>query len=81
TDHVVSVVGWNANTDLAVASGLEIDSNFGGYGVNTELEARSTVWLVGDAAFLCDIKLVRRRMEHSYHAVVSGRLAGENNTG
>ncbi|EFX72634.1 hypothetical protein DAPPUDRAFT_254132 [Daphnia pulex] len=26
TDHVVAVVGWDANTDLAVASGLEIYS-------------------------------------------------------
>jgi hypothetical protein len=36
----------DANTDLAVASGLEIDSNFGGYRVNAELEARSNVWVV-----------------------------------
>ncbi|EFX87827.1 hypothetical protein DAPPUDRAFT_43230, partial [Daphnia pulex] len=72
TDHVVSVVGWDAKTDLAVASGLEIDPNFGGYRVNTELEARWTVWLAGDAAFFCDSKLGRRRMEHHHHAVVSG---------
>ncbi|XP_046456123.1 uncharacterized protein LOC124203490 [Daphnia pulex] len=35
----------------------------------------------GDVAFFCDIKLGRRRMEHHHFAVVSGRLAGENNTG
>ena len=46
TDHVVVAVGLDANTDLAVASGLEIDSNFGGYRVNAELEARSNVWVV-----------------------------------
>jgi hypothetical protein len=36
----------NANTDLAIASDFEIDSNFGGYRVNAELEARSIVQLV-----------------------------------
>ncbi|XP_046445913.1 uncharacterized protein LOC124195517 [Daphnia pulex] len=35
----------------------------------------------GDVAFFCDIKLGRRPMEHHHFAVVSGRLAGENNTG
>ncbi|EFX61425.1 hypothetical protein DAPPUDRAFT_67988, partial [Daphnia pulex] len=72
SNYVVAVVGWDATTELAVASGLEIDPNFGGYRVNTELEARSTVWLAGDAAFFCDSKLGRRRMEHHHHAVVSG---------
>ncbi|XP_046450087.1 apoptosis-inducing factor 1, mitochondrial-like isoform X2 [Daphnia pulex] len=81
TDHVVVAVGLDANTDLAVASGLEIDSNFGGYRVNAELEARSNVWVAGDAACFYDIKLGRRRVEHHDHAVVSGRLAGENMTG
>lgn len=35
----------------------------------------------GDAACFYDIKLGRRRVEHHDHAVVSGRLAGENMTG
>jgi programmed cell death 8 (apoptosis-inducing factor) len=30
-NRVVAAVGWDANTDLAVAFGLEINSNFGGY--------------------------------------------------
>jgi programmed cell death 8 (apoptosis-inducing factor) len=47
TQPTTYVVGWDANTDLAVASGLEIYSNFGGYRVNAELEARPNVWLVG----------------------------------
>ncbi|XP_057367402.1 apoptosis-inducing factor 1, mitochondrial-like isoform X2 [Daphnia carinata] len=81
TDHVVVAVGLDANTDLAIASGLEIDPNFGGYRVNAELEARSNVWVAGDAACFYDIKLGRRRVEHHDHAVVSGRLAGENMTG
>ncbi|EFX69930.1 hypothetical protein DAPPUDRAFT_257842 [Daphnia pulex] len=55
--------------------------DFGGYRVNTELEARSNVWLAGDVTFFCDIKLSRCCMEHYHHAVVSGRWAGENYTG
>lgn len=35
----------------------------------------------GDASCFYDIKLGRRRVEHHDHAVVSGRLAGENMTG
>lgn len=35
----------------------------------------------GDAACFYDIRLGRRRVEHHDHAVVSGRLAGENMTG
>ncbi|EFX74547.1 hypothetical protein DAPPUDRAFT_251731 [Daphnia pulex] len=35
----------------------------------------------GDVTFFCDIKLGRCCMEHDHHAVGSGRLAGENNTG
>jgi programmed cell death 8 (apoptosis-inducing factor) len=39
------------------------------------------VWVAGDAASFYDIVLGRRRVEHHDHAVVSGRLAGENMTG
>merc|ERR1712080_384011 len=35
----------------------------------------------GDAASFYDVQLGRRRVEHHDHAVVSGRLAGENMTG
>lgn len=35
----------------------------------------------GDAACFYDVKLGRRRVEHHDHAVVSGRLAGENMAG
>lgn len=35
----------------------------------------------GDAACFFDPKLGRRRLEHHDHAVVSGRLAGENMVG
>uniref|UniRef100_A0A8C3DSL8 Apoptosis-inducing factor 1, mitochondrial n=1 Tax=Corvus moneduloides TaxID=1196302 RepID=A0A8C3DSL8_CORMO len=81
TDHIVAAVGLEPNVELAKSAGLEVDSNFGGFRVNAELQARSNIWVAGDAACFYDIKLGRRRVEHHDHAVVSGRLAGENMTG
>ncbi|KAG6924835.1 apoptosis inducing factor, mitochondria associated 1, partial [Chelydra serpentina] len=81
TDHIVAAVGLEPNVELAKSAGLEVDSDFGGFRVNAELQARSNIWVAGDAACFYDIKLGRRRVEHHDHAVVSGRLAGENMTG
>ncbi|XP_063859566.1 apoptosis-inducing factor 1, mitochondrial-like [Scylla paramamosain] len=81
TDHVVVAVGLEPNVELAYSSGLEVDNDHGGFRVNAELEARSNLWVAGDAACFYDIKLGRRRVEHHDHAIVSGRLAGENMTG
>ncbi|XP_018432456.1 PREDICTED: apoptosis-inducing factor 1, mitochondrial [Nanorana parkeri] len=81
TDHIVATVGLEPNTELAKSAGLELDADFGGYRVNAELQARNNVWVAGDAACFYDIKLGRRRVEHHDHAVVSGRLVGENMTG
>ncbi|CAF0868345.1 unnamed protein product [Rotaria sordida] len=80
-DHVVVAVGIEPNTDLAKFAGLEIDPNQGGFLVNAELQARHNIWVAGDAASFYDIKLGRRRVEHYDHAIVSGKLAGENMTG
>lgn len=80
-DYVIPAVGVEPNVDLALSSGLEIDDVHGGFRVNAELEARTDVWVAGDAACFYDLKLGRRRVEHHDHAVVSGRLAGENMTG
>ncbi|XP_071949729.1 apoptosis-inducing factor 1, mitochondrial-like [Antedon mediterranea] len=80
-DHVVVAVGLEPNVELSKSSGLELDDIHGGYRVNAELEARTNVWAAGDVACFYDIKLGRRRVEHHDHAVVSGRLAGENMTG
>ncbi|KAF0292040.1 Apoptosis-inducing factor 1, mitochondrial [Amphibalanus amphitrite] len=80
-DHVVVSVGLEPRTELAATSGLEVDDKHGGYRVNAELEARSNLWVAGDAACFFDVQLGRRRVEHHDHAVVSGRLAGENMTG
>ncbi|XP_065834514.1 apoptosis-inducing factor 1, mitochondrial-like isoform X2 [Oscarella lobularis] len=81
-DHVIVAVGIGVENDLAATSGLEVDSKDGGFHVNAELQAASNIWVAGDAACFYDFKLgCRRRVEHHDHAVVSGRLAGENMTG
>ncbi|XP_044737595.1 apoptosis-inducing factor 1, mitochondrial isoform X2 [Chrysoperla carnea] len=80
-DHVILAVGVEPNTDLANVSNLEVDPEVGGFVVNAELEARSNLYVAGDCACFYDTKLGRRRIEHHDHAVVSGRLAGENMTG
>ncbi|KYQ60141.1 Apoptosis-inducing factor 1, mitochondrial [Trachymyrmex zeteki] len=80
-DQVIVAVGVQPNTDLATTSNLETDPKIGGFLVNAELEARSNLWVAGDAACFYDVKLGRRRVEHHDHAVTSGRLAGENMTG
>ncbi|KAI0240965.1 Apoptosis-inducing factor 1, mitochondrial [Lamellibrachia satsuma] len=80
-DHIVVAVGLQPNVELSENAGLEVSQEHGGFLVNAELEARSNVWVAGDAACFYDIKLGRRRVEHHDHAVVSGRLAGENMTG
>lgn len=79
--HVIVCIGIEPNTELATSAGLEIDPEQGGFRVNSELQARSDIWVAGDAACFYDVKLGRRRVEHHDHAVVSGRLAGENMTG
>ncbi|XP_034942342.1 apoptosis-inducing factor 1, mitochondrial [Chelonus insularis] len=80
-DQVIVAIGADANTEIADTSGLEVEPNIGGFLVNAELEARRDLWVAGDAACFYDIKLGRRRVEHHDHAVISGRLAGENMTG
>ncbi|KAF7272258.1 apoptosis inducing factor [Rhynchophorus ferrugineus] len=80
-DFVVVAVGVEPNTDFAEKSRLEVDPELGGYLVNTELQARSDLYVAGDCCCFYDPRLGRRRIEHHDHAVVSGRLAGENMAG
>jgi programmed cell death 8 (apoptosis-inducing factor) len=80
-DFVVQAIGSEPNTELAKFGSLEIDSKHGGLVVNAELEARSNLYAAGDVACFYDPRLGRRRVEHHDHAVVSGRLAGENMVG
>ncbi|KAF7405262.1 hypothetical protein HZH66_004168 [Vespula vulgaris] len=74
----------NEKLSLILSDGNVIDADqviVGGFLVNAELEARSNLWVAGDAACFYDVRLGRRRVEHHDHAVISGRLAGENMTG
>ncbi|XP_066259288.1 apoptosis-inducing factor 1, mitochondrial [Euwallacea similis] len=80
-DFVVVTTGVEPNTQLAEKSDLEVDPELGGYLVNTELQARTDLYVAGDSACFYDSRLGRRRIEHHDHAVVSGRLAGENMAG
>lgn len=80
-DNVIQAVGSAPDVKLAKDAGLEIDPKNGGFVVNAELEARSNLYAAGDVACFYDPKLGRRRVEHHDHAVVSGRLAGENMVG
>lgn len=75
---VVECVGSEPEEELARASGLELHPELGGVLVNAELQARSDLFAAGDVACFYDEALGRRRVEHHDHAVVSGRLAGEN---
>jgi programmed cell death 8 (apoptosis-inducing factor) len=80
-DEVVVAVGIEPSIELAKKARLEVDPVKGGILVNAELEARTDLWVAGDVASFYDVVLGRRREEHHDHAVVSGRLAGENMTG
>lgn len=45
-DHVVVAVGSAPDTTLGRESGLEIETNHGGYLVNAELSARNNLYVV-----------------------------------
>jgi len=45
-DHVIMAVGAKPNTELATDAGLEIDSKLDGYLVNSELQARTDLYIV-----------------------------------
>jgi len=77
--HVVfAPTHLDGNVELAKESGLEIDIKCGGVMVNSEMMARTDVYVAGDTASYPDKVLGRRRMQsydHSYH---SGALAASN---
>lgn len=45
-DKVVVAIGVTPNTQMAELSDLETDPDFGGFLVNTELQARSNLFIV-----------------------------------
>jgi apoptosis-inducing factor 1 len=80
-DLVLQAIGSEPNVELAKDAMLEIDKTLGGFVVNAELEARTNLYAAGDVACFYDPRFGRRRVEHHDHAVVSGRLAGDNMVG
>lgn len=81
TDYIIDCSDAEPNVDLAKSARLEVDDQLGGYRVNSELQARSDIWVSGAASCYYDVKLGRRRVTHHDHAIISGRLAGTNMTG
>ena len=79
--------------NIDTLGGLEIDATNGGVVVNSELQARSDVYVVicpcyyaslykaGQLASFHDSVLGRRRISALQHSVESGRIAGLNMTG
>lgn len=45
-DNVIVTVGVEPNTDIAEKSDLEVDPELGGFLVNTELQARTDLYIV-----------------------------------
>ncbi|CAH2055603.1 unnamed protein product, partial [Iphiclides podalirius] len=82
TDYAFVAVGAEPRVELAKPSFLEVDEVNGGFLVNTELEARTHLYVAGDAASLySQWKDTRLRMDHYLNAVEQGYVAGANMTG
>ena len=54
-------VGLKPNVDLAISAGLELDPQEGGFRVNSELEARSDIWVVSLCADFHAKNFIQRR--------------------
>lgn len=81
TDQVVIAVGITPRQELAEEAGLETDPVAGGIRVNAAMQVEDNIYAAGDVASFWDRALGRRRVEHWDHAVVTGRIAGENMSG
>ncbi|GJQ13586.1 hypothetical protein GpartN1_g5377.t1 [Galdieria partita] len=81
TDQVVIAVGITPRQELAEEAGLETDPVAGGIRVNAAMQVEGNIYAAGDVASFWDRALGRRRVEHWDHAVVTGRIAGENMSG
>lgn len=79
--RVIVATGIDPETKLAAEAGLELDKSNGGVVVNDFMMAQPDVFVAGDAASFHDRTLGRRRVEHWDHAVVTGRIAGQNMVG
>lgn len=65
TDHIVAAVGLEPNVELAKSAGLEVDSDFGGFRVNAELQARSNIWVVSTCRGVLRLPLTPVQSEHT----------------
>ncbi|XP_028168739.1 apoptosis-inducing factor 1, mitochondrial-like isoform X2 [Ostrinia furnacalis] len=82
TDYVFVAVGADPRVEMAQPSFLETDDINNGFLVNTELEARTHLYVAGDAAsFYSQWKDSRLRFEHYDNAEEQGYIAGANMTG
>ncbi|XP_060806156.1 apoptosis-inducing factor 1, mitochondrial [Amyelois transitella] len=82
TDYVLVAIGSTPRVEMAGRSFLETDSINGGFKVNTELEARTHLYVAGDVASIySQWKDTRIRMEHYDNAEEQGYIAGANMTG
>ncbi|KAJ8728510.1 hypothetical protein PYW07_006206 [Mythimna separata] len=82
TDYAFFALGAEPRVDIAEDSTLEKDDVNGGYLVNTELEARTHLYIAGDAASVySQWRNTRLRMEHYLNAEEQGFVAGANMTG
>lgn len=81
-DHVIfAPTHIDANADLALDAGLEVDPNNSGIVVNSELQAFSDIYVGGDAASYPSSALGRRRDQNYDHAVKTGITAAKNMLG
>lgn len=78
---IVVAVGIEPEVGLARDAGLEVDNENGGIRVNDFMMVEPDIFAAGDVASFHDRSLGRRRVEHWDHAVVSGRIAGQNMVG
>ncbi|XP_013139250.1 PREDICTED: apoptosis-inducing factor 1, mitochondrial isoform X1 [Papilio polytes] len=82
TDYAFVAVGSQPCMELAEPSYLEVDDVNGGFLVNTELMARTHLYVAGDAAsFYSQWKDTRLRLDHYLNAQEQGYVAGANMTG
>lgn len=65
TDHIVAAVGLEPNVELAKSAGLEVDSDFGGFRVNAELQARSNIWVVSMCRGVFCLLVMLMQSEHA----------------
>ena len=77
-DYVVVSIGNRPNTQLALASNIEIDERNSGFFVNRELQICKDLYAAGDCISYYDNKHGRRHLENYQHAIETGKLAAEN---